>query len=100
MNNYSYVSSKVHAYRFLTDGDIKNNPYTVCSQAVITPIVNTYYTYAFRHTDERKDAVAATAKGIRYYHDWKDTQYYKSEDTLPMRPDTDQDGLSTTSSDP
>ena len=94
LNNYSYVSSRVNAYRFITDNDISGNPYKVCSAAVITPIINYYSTYAFRKKDERKDAVAATAKVTRHYYGG--VYYYKSEDTLPMCPDTDNDGLSTT----
>lgn len=94
LNNYSYVSSRVNAYRFITDNDIPENPYTVCSAAVITPLINTYYTFDSRKPDKRKDAVAATASMKRYYHGT--VYYYKSEDTLPMRPDTDNDGLSTT----
>ena len=58
LNNYSYVSSRVNAYRFITDNDISGNPYKVCSAAVITPIINYYSTYASVKKNERKEAVA------------------------------------------
>ena len=94
LNNYSYVSSRVNAYQFITDNDISGNLYKVCSPVNLRA-ANAYDTYDYRSADKRKDAVAATDTEVlmQYY---SERAYYDSSQDTPMRPDTDKDGLSTT----
>ena len=100
LNNYSYVSSRVNAYQFITDNDISGNPYKVCSPVNLKAAVNAYDTYDYRSADKRKDAVAATDTEMLMQYYSERVYYDSSQDTLPMRPDTDKDGLSTTNPDP
>ena len=100
LNNYSYVSSRVNAYQFITDNDISGNPYKVCSPVNLRAAVNAYDTYDYRSADKRKDAVAATDTEVLMQYYSERVYYDSSQDTLPMRPDTDKDGLSTTNPDP
>ncbi len=54
LNNYSYVSSRVNAYQFITDNDISGNLYKVCSPVNLRAAVNAYDTYDYRvQTSER-----------------------------------------------
>ena len=100
LNNYSYVSSRVNAYQFITDNDISGNLYKVCSPVNLRAAVNAYDTYDYRSADKRKDAVAATDTEVLMQYYSERVYYDSSQDTLPMRPDTDNDGLSTTNPDP
>ncbi len=100
LNNYSYVSSRVNAYQFITDNDISGNLYKVCSPVNLRAAVNAYDTYDYRSADKRKDAVAATDTEVLMQYYSERVYYDSSQDTLPMRPDTDKDGLSTTNPDP
>lgn len=88
-NNYSYVSSKVNAYKFIIDDDIAGNPYTVCSRAAIDVLRNYYYdNFHYRGADARKDAVK---RDIRVKYDGRNSYFYNNAGTLPMTPATNGD---------
>ncbi|MFW2551592.1 hypothetical protein, partial [Klebsiella pneumoniae] len=61
LNNYSFVSSRVNAYRFLTDNQITGNPYQVCNKAQIDVLYDNYFIRG-EGNDARKDAVKRTVK--------------------------------------
>ena len=90
----------MNAYQFITDNDISGNLYKVCSPVNLRAAVNAYDTYDYRSADKRKDAVAATDTEVLMQYYSERVYYDSSQDTLPMRPDTDNDGLSTTNPDP